>query len=207
MPKKPAIPQTFTEFRDWHDLFLAGMQAVGASLGFTAPEIAQVGTYNTALHTKGDAQASAEVASKQATQERNDAWTTVDTRSRNFAKRAKLSGAYTEAIGAQLGIVGPEGGFNPATAKPTLKGVAQPDGIVELDFSKEGSDRVNLYCQRNGDSDFVFLARDTSSPYVDNRPLLVAAKPEVRRYRCRYILNDQEVGLPSDEVVVTAQPY
>jgi hypothetical protein len=44
-------------------------------------------------------------------------------------------------------------------------------------------------------------------PYVDNRPLLVAGKPEVRRYRCRYILSDVEIGVPSDEVVVTAQPY
>ena len=89
---------------------------------------------------------------------------------------------------------------------PTLTGTPQPDGVVELDFSKEGSDGVNIYCQRDGDATFVFLARDTSSPYVDNRPLLVAGKPEVRRYRCRYIIGDQEVGLPSDEVVVTAQP-
>ncbi|MGA2602859.1 MAG: hypothetical protein ABSG14_01390 [Verrucomicrobiia bacterium] len=40
--------------------------------------------------------------------------------------------------------------------------------------------------QRDGDATFVFLAWDTSSPYVDNRPLLVAGKPEVRRYHCRY---------------------
>ena len=66
---------------------------------------------------------------------------------------------------------------------------------------------MNLNCQRDGDATFLFLARDTSSPYVDNRPLLVAGKPEVRRYRCRYIIDDVEIGLPSDEVVVTAQPY
>ena len=75
-------------------------------------------------------------------------------------------------------------------------------------------------CRRG--ADFVFLTRDTSlaapacraeggrrrksdeggSPYIDNRPLLVATKPELRKYKCVYVLNDEEIGLFSDEVVV-----
>jgi hypothetical protein len=50
------------------------------------------------------------------------------------------------------------------------------------------------------------LRCDTASPYVDNRPLLVAGKPETREYRAIYILHDAEIGNPSDEAVVTAIP-
>ena len=34
-------------------------------------------------------------------------------------------------------------------------------GVVELDFDKSISDGVNIYAKRDGDADFVFLARDT----------------------------------------------
>src|SRR5438552_15953812 len=42
--------------------------------------------------------------------------------------------------------------------------------VVELDFGKSISDGVNIYAERDGDADFVFLARYTASPYIDNRP-------------------------------------
>src|SRR6058998_3810494 len=66
-------------------------------------------------------------------------------------------------------------------------------GVVELEFDKSISDGVNIYAKRDGDADFIFLAcragvgrrraRDIASPYIDNRPLLVAAKPELREYK------------------------
>jgi hypothetical protein len=64
----------------------------------------------------------------------------------------------------------------------------------------------NIYCRRDGDTGPVFLARDTASPYVDNRPLLVAGKPEVHEYRATDVLADAEIGNPSDEAVITATP-
>src|SRR6266536_2813143 len=77
--------------------------------------------------------------------------------------------------------------------------------VVELDFDKSISDGVNM----NPESfrgDFVFFARDTASPYIDNRPLLVATKPELREYKAVYVLSDAEIGLFSDEVVVNCAP-
>ncbi len=81
-----------------------------------------------------------------------------------------------------------------------------PGGVVELDFDKSISDGVNIYAKRDGDADFVFLARDTASPYIDNRPLLVATKPELREYKAVYVQSDVEIGLFSDEVVVNCAP-
>ena len=79
-------------------------------------------------------------------------------------------------------------------------------GVVELDFDKSISDGVNIYAKRDGGADFVFLARDTASPYIDNRPLLVATKPELREYKAVYVQSDAEIGLFSDEVVVNCAP-
>src|SRR5206468_3719273 len=81
-----------------------------------------------------------------------------------------------------------------------------PGGVVQLDFDKSISDGVNIYAKRDGDADFVFLARDTASPYIDNRPLLVATKPELREYKAVYVQSDAEIGLFSDEVVVNCAP-
>jgi hypothetical protein len=87
-------------------------------------------------------------------------------------------------------------------------------GTYELEVTAPGGQPVRTtFTVAPGANNYRFqldaagkLARDTSSPCVDNRPLLVAGKPEVRRYHCRYIQKDQEIGVPSEDVVVTATP-
>ena len=79
-------------------------------------------------------------------------------------------------------------------------------GCGEVLESPAKSHGINLYSLRDGESGFSFLACDSASPYLDNGPLLVAGKPEVRQYRAQYVLSDQEVGNYSDEMVVTCAP-
>jgi hypothetical protein len=79
-------------------------------------------------------------------------------------------------------------------------------GAVGIDFNLANSEGVNIYSRRDGDGDFKFLARDTVPPYVDNRPLLAAGKPELREYKAIYVVSDAEIGLFSDEVVVNCAP-
>src|SRR6266853_4191765 len=71
-------------------------------------------------------------------------------------------------------------------------------------------DRISFrgYSRRDGDADFKFLARDTSPTYVDNRPLLVANKPEIREYipTRRDVVGDVEVSQFSDEITVNCAP-
>jgi hypothetical protein len=50
------------------------------------------------------------------------------------------------------------------------------------------------------------MARDTASPYVDNRPLKVAGKPELREYKAVFVIGDQEVSQVSDEITVNCAP-
>jgi hypothetical protein len=129
----------------------------------------------------------------------------VEGRERAIIRRFKSATGYTDAIGQLLKIIGPDDTTDLTTAKPDLSAIVKPHG-VELSFTKGKSDGVNIYGKRDGDADFVFLAHDTSAPYVDNRPLLVAGKPEVRRYKAIYVVGDDEIGNFSDEVVATVQP-
>ena len=84
-----------------------------------------------------------------------------------------------------------------------------------LDFDKSVSDGVNMnpesfrgYANPEGfRGDFVFLARDTASPYIDNRlPALHSLGDGGREYKAVYVQSDAEIGLFSDEVVVNCAP-
>jgi hypothetical protein len=47
------------------------------------------------------------------------------------------------------------------------------------------------------------LSSDTVPPYVDTTPLAAAGKPEIREYRIRAVINDEEIGDYSDTVQMT----
>jgi hypothetical protein len=129
----------------------------------------------------------------------------AEARLRAVVRRLKSANGYTEAAGQLLRIVGTEDSTDLTNSKPDLSAATLAHG-VELTFTKGRSDGVRIYAKRDGETDFSFLALDTSAPYLDNRPLLTAGKPEQRRYRAIYVLSDDEVGNFSDEVVATAAP-
>lgn len=65
---------------------------------------------------------------------------------------------------------------------------------------------MNIYSQRDGDTDFKLLGRDSHPPFVDTRPLLVAGKPELRQYRAIFVVGDQEVSQFSDNLTINCSP-
>ena len=65
---------------------------------------------------------------------------------------------------------------------------------------------MNIYSKRDGDPDFILLARDTESPYMDTRALKVPGKPEIREYKAMFVVGDEEIGVFSHELVVNCAP-
>jgi hypothetical protein len=206
MAKSDYIPNGDDQFLLWHDRLKTAATSIGATLGIAAADLTMLNDDNTDAHDKIAASMTASAAAQQATSVKNASRGTAESNVRNLARRVKAHKNYTPALGEQLGIEGAEDTTNLATSKPRMTGKALPHGVVELQFVKGKSDGVNIYSQRDGDGSFIYLARDTQSPYVDNRPLLVAGKPETRKYKAIYVRNDAEIGQPSDEVVVTVQP-
>jgi hypothetical protein len=124
-------------------------------------------------------------------------------RTRALVARIKAHPNYTEVIGEDLGIIGAEQA-EVDQVKPDGRAEALPNHEVRISFVKRGHDGVDVESQRAAETTWTYLAFDGFSPYVDNRPPLVAGQPEERRYRLRYRDNDVPVGEYSDIFVVTA---
>lgn len=109
---------------------------------------------------------------------------------RLFALVAKIKVAtnYTDTIGTDLGIIGPEATPGTGPVMPTFTTKVQAgtgNQQVALDFIKHRHTGVYIESSRHGGA-WEALATDTNSPYIDNRALLTAGTPEVRQYRMRY---------------------
>ena len=206
MPKQDPIPRPDPQFLIWHDQFKTFVTANIATFGLVAGDATQINTDNADIHTKVTAVTTTGNIASQAVADKNTSRANGEKHARALAQRIKAHPAYTTALGELGGIEGPQDTTNLATATPTLKGVAKPGGVAELTFSKSISDGVDIYSKRGTETVMTFLARDTSSPYVDNRPLLAAGQPELREYKCIYIQNDAQIGLFSNEAVVNCAP-
>jgi hypothetical protein len=206
MSKIDFLPASDIEFAAWHDNFKAAALAKQAEAGLTDEDMAQIVSDNAEIHAKITAANLAAAQHKQATGEKNTSRSRIESTSRGIARRIKVQPKYQPALGSLFGIEGAEVSTDLTNVKLSLTGVDHTGGIVELSFSKLKSDGINIYCQREGDADWVMLAHAIVSPYTDNRPLLQAGKPELRRYSGVYVQKYQEVGLFSDEVVVNCAP-
>lgn len=190
----------------WHDQFKVGIAAQGAAVGLAATDTTAVTAHNTEFHAAVTAATTATANAQQANAAKDAVRKKVEQATRALVRRIKAHPNYTPAIGAQLGVEGPDSVVDLSEAKPTLTATAQMSGLVVIDFVKGQSDGVNLYSRRGAETAFTFLARDTASPYIDNRPPLVPGQPEQRHYKAMYVSADDEVGLPSDELAITTLP-
>ena len=104
-----------------------------------------------------------------------------------FVKTIKSRPKYTETIGEQLGIIGEEDEVTETlpTFTISLTRVGPGPEAVRVDFKKFTRPGVVVWSRRGG-GDWEMLGIDLESPYVDQRPLLVATQPEVREYRLQF---------------------
>jgi hypothetical protein len=124
----------------------------------------------------------------------------IEERFRLLAKRIKGSQNYTKAIGEDLGIEVAESTSEAIT--PTLTVKLDGDYPV-LGFTKGKADGVRIYSKRGSETAFTFLAIDTRSPYVDNRPNLVPGTPEKREYYAFLYDDDTVIGVQSATISIT----
>jgi len=204
MAKRDAVPKTQDGYLKWHDTLKAGVSLT--TPGASATDLAMLTADNADLHAKMTAATTADNASKAAHTALNTSIGNSQKNARALAQRIKKSTAYTQTLGNTLGIEGPQDSVDMTLQKPTLDATPGLGGVVEIGFNKMDAEGVHLYGMRDGDAGFTLLASETHSPYVDNRPLLAAGKPETRQYKAMFFLGKSEIGLPSDVVPATARP-
>jgi hypothetical protein len=104
-----------------------------------------------------------------------------------FAPIAKmeLGAGYTETIGTDLGIVVSQETEKAVPKFATTSEQGADCQCVKSIFYKCTHMRVYIESRR-GTGAWEFIGIDTESPYMDERPLLLASTPEVREYRMRF---------------------
>jgi hypothetical protein len=113
-------------------------------------------------------------------------------------KRAKTAAGCTPAIQTQLDWIGAPQNTDPNTSRPLITLSPQP-GRVKIDGRKPGFDSVSIYSRKKGDVQWKLIAvRKRKFPYFDESPLAVANTPEVREYVAHGVVDDEEVGEPSE---------
>lgn len=130
----------------------------------------------------------------------------VLTRLFDLVANIKTATGYTDTIGDDLQIIGPEDGTTHDA--PDLKVTAQAGTTFQnalLRFIKYGHMGVYIESRRNN-GPWEFLTIDTESPYLDERPLLTPGTPEVREYRARFWDKGTPNGEWTDVVKVTLAP-
>lgn len=119
--------------------------------------------------------------------------------SREIAQIIKASPNYTDQAGEKFDIVGEEVSFDSKTFKPVIA-LRRVSNGVEITFNKSQTDGVNIYRRVSGDSDFVFLAHDTFSPYIDTKQMDSHATYE---YIAWAVIKDKEIGKASGPQIIT----
>jgi len=127
----------------------------------------------------------------------------IQKRTRSMVQRIKNHRNYTEAIGNDLGIIGSELSIDPDQLKPVLK-ITLDVGKPHIKWEKQNADSIHLYADHNDGRGYVFVANITRREYLDI--IQTPAQPTVWKYKAIFVLNDEEVGLFSDEVKVTVSP-
>ncbi|MCX6898870.1 MAG: hypothetical protein NT105_09235 [Verrucomicrobia bacterium] len=189
----------------WADKFLPAVTEAATTFGLTPEDITEITGVCTGMRTAINNAAAKSAAAQQATLAKKPVLAAAKTFLRELARRLKAHKNYTEPLGAAMGIIGSDDATDMTQAQPVLVGAALGKGQSEIAFNKMQADGVNLYYE-DGGQNWVFLARDTQSPYVDNRPLATAGKPEMRRYMAKFVIGDQEVGYESDAITVAVTP-
>ncbi|MGZ4987157.1 MAG: hypothetical protein ACXWBP_03870 [Limisphaerales bacterium] len=206
MAKMDYMPKRDAAALAMHDRFTAEMVARGAALGFSPAQIAAHVSANAAFHEVMAERTALRAAAKANTSKKNATRKTVDALIRRDARWMKTGPAYKPEDGFSFGIVGHEPSVDLKTSKPKLRGKDLGRGRVQLRYKKLTSHGVKIYGQRDDETEWKLLLYDNNPPAFDEREMLVAGKPELRRYRCRYVLHDEEIGDWSDVTVVSCAP-
>jgi len=104
-------------------------------------------------------------------------------------------------IKGSLHLKGTASSFDPLTFKSVLR-LSIVGGQIRVDFTKGECDAVMVYCRLRGTATWTKLGYDSHSPYYDTVPLANPAVPEVREYLAVGVINEVEIGVPSDIVSI-----
>jgi hypothetical protein len=204
---------------DWHNNLAKEFPKVGEKLGFSQAEIANAVNDSKyaayilktlgleiesdpghAAHAVLEGQSSGDYVDLPSEGAPTAVRPGIDTRRQARAERIKSHPNYTEAIGKQLRIV-PGAKLDPKRYKAELGQPRRTGNFVTIPFRKAGGEvnGINLYRQCKGEKTPQRIGFFFRTPAIDT----TARPSEECSYTARAVINDKEIGQPSDAVSVT----
>jgi hypothetical protein len=195
------IPRSEAELVIWLGNLKTNSAIQGAAVGLTPAQITAVGASCTNIVTSLSNVETKRTSLNEAVAQKETVKNVELQAIRSTASKIKTNAGYTEAIGKSLGIIGTATEMDIAGYKPLI--VAEPfGGFIRIKFIKKGVDGINIYHRKKGEPIWKFLARDTKSPYDDHIVLNQDGQPEHWEYRAFGVIDDAEIGQPSDIVAI-----
>lgn len=194
-------PGSDEDRRAWLLHFKEKLPTYAAVIGVTPSEVAQFNSYCDATTGAIDNAVTKKNEYDSALADRETLVNTIMGFCRPLVRRIKTNAHYTPAIGEALDIDPESTPVDPTTVKPRLTATVH-SGYVRLRIQRNGAQSVNLYSRLAGQAAWTFLCRVQRANCQDATPLAAPGVPEVREYQAIGVIDDAEVGIPSDPKVV-----
>lgn len=192
MATQPYLPSAEGDQIIWLENFKVKIEEHGPAIGLDPGTITDITDACDAIINAINLSDQKKADAKQATEDKKATKNTNYAIIRKEVGDFKRDDGYSDAIGDDLRVIGAEQTIDPDTEKPELKTEKVPSGW-RLSFNlKNFFDGVKIYRKRPAE-DFVFLATDTRSPYIDTDE-----QEDGTQYYAFYLLGDDEVGQQSD---------
>lgn len=217
------IPASDSLFIDWCDNFLNKLTTLAPSIGVSPAELADITNYINDFKASHTLAVTRKAEAKSAVAAANNKRVLTETEARRLVRNIKNNTAYTEAIGNELMLIGPQELIDLLNVKPEDTAATVLADKVVLDWHKKNLQAVVIYSvvrvirtnsaqalqnseddasgQLIDENEWFEIGRDINSPFEDTRKNLTDG-PEIRYYKLRYIYKDQIVGLDSDIIKV-----
>lgn len=201
MKTQDYIPHSEPQAVLWLGTFKTNLPVHGAALGLTPAQITGLSASVDSIISEVSNVATKKTALSEAFAAKEATKTNELKAIRETVAKIKTNPGYTTAIGESLGIIGTATTFDAENYKSNIS-ASIAAGCVRIKFTKNGVDGINLYNRKKGTAVWKFLARDTKSPYDDHIELETPGQPEHWEYRAYGVIDDAEIGQPSDIVEI-----
>lgn len=196
------LPKKRSELKDWWINLKDNGATELAKINLPAGDITAAVAVATDQVAKMQATDDAETALAAARSVEKSATLANEQTIRAAVRNWKTLPAYPgSGVEGSLKLKGTESGFDPGTFKTVLK-LSIVGGQIRVDFTKSACDSVAIYCRLRGTQGWTKLGTDSRSPYYDTAPLANPNVPETREYMGMGVIDDVEIGLPSDIVSI-----
>jgi hypothetical protein len=236
IPSRTWFPTNLAARAAWFLNFATQFAAVGLSLGFTAPVIAGVQDDNTCFQDLASGQVELDAYKDAVRQYRINVTegavgeptpafpagiditpaelrpTGIFQRLIELVDRIRAATAYTDEIGALLGIIPSASGSGSSFAggddlKPVVKTSASfSDYKFNVNVTRLGQEAFKIQIQRSGSDTWTDAAFATSNPCEVVITPTTPGQPERILVRAILLNHNQPVGQPSDPAFVTVNP-